>query len=38
MFFEGSEKKVELVMSNDSVSLRHLGKDFWANIVAQCDA
>jgi len=38
MFFEGSEKKVELVMCNDSVSLRSLGTDFWANIVAQCEA
>lgn len=38
MFFEGSEKKVELVMSNDAVSLRALGKDFWAHIVAQCEA
>lgn len=38
MFFEGSEKKVELVMSNDSVSLRHLGIDFWTDIVAQCEA
>ena len=38
MFFEGSEKKVELVMSNDAVSLRHLGTDFWASIVAKCEA
>ncbi|EAQ63851.1 S-adenosylmethionine decarboxylase proenzyme, putative [Marinomonas sp. MED121] len=38
MFFEGSEKKVELVMSHDAVSLRSLGINFWSNIVAQCDA
>ncbi len=33
MFFEGSEKKIEVVVSPKAGSLRDLGKEFWSNIV-----
>jgi len=38
MFFEGSEKKVEVVVAGGAPSLRALGREFWADIVAQCNA
>ena len=38
MFFEGSEKKIELVVAPGSPSLRKLGREFWENIVAKCRA
>lgn len=38
MFFEGSEKKIELIVAPGAPSLRKLGKDFWANIVSKCRA
>ncbi|MCY4643490.1 MAG: adenosylmethionine decarboxylase [Bacteriovoracales bacterium] len=36
MFFEGSEKKVEMVVSG--VNLRGLGKAYWEDVVRQCRA
>ena len=33
MFFEGSEKKIELVVKPEAQSLRGLGKEFWEEIV-----
>jgi S-adenosylmethionine decarboxylase len=36
MFFEGPEKKVEIVVKD--VNLRQLGDDFWRAIVAACHA
>lgn len=38
MFFEGSEKKVEIVVSSDTPSLRGLPKSFWAELVSRCNA
>ncbi|AMO54311.1 adenosylmethionine decarboxylase [Endozoicomonas montiporae] len=38
MFFEGSEKKVEMVTAPEAGSLRALGKDFWAGVVAKAQA
>ncbi|WCN15441.1 adenosylmethionine decarboxylase [Marinomonas mediterranea] len=38
MFFEGSEKKVEVVVSELAPSLRSLGKNYWSNIVSQANA
>ncbi len=38
MFFEGSEKKVEVVVGSGSPNLRKLGKDYWAGIVGKCRA
>ncbi len=38
MFFEGSEKKIELVVTPGAPSLRQLGHDFWASIVSKCRA
>lgn len=38
MFFEGSEKKVELIVKAGSPSLRQLGREFWSSIVAKCRA
>ncbi len=39
MFFEGSEKKVEIIVSSDKVSLlRDYDDSFWEIVVAQCDA
>ena len=36
MIFEGSEKKVEIVV--DGVNLRSLGDDFWAEVVKKANA
>lgn len=38
MIFEGSEKKVELVVSEDVPSLRSMGREFWAGIVEKAEA
>lgn len=38
MFFEGSEKKVEVVVAESAPSLRTLGRAFWEDIVARCNA
>lgn len=38
MIFEGSEKKVEVVVSDNLPSLRSLGKDFWSGIVDKAEA
>ncbi|MFP8968371.1 adenosylmethionine decarboxylase [Pokkaliibacter sp. CJK22405] len=38
MFFEGSEKKVEIAVRPGSRSLRELGEEYWAEIVAQSNA
>ena len=37
-FFEGSEKKVEVVVSGESVNLLELDKKFWEHIVKKCNA
>lgn len=38
MFFEGSEKKVEVTVTEHAPNLRSLGKDFWADVVAHSRA
>jgi S-adenosylmethionine decarboxylase len=38
MFFEGSEKKVEVITAPEAGSLRDLGKDFWVDVVAKAQA
>ncbi|WP_422461055.1 MULTISPECIES: adenosylmethionine decarboxylase [unclassified Endozoicomonas] len=38
MFFEGSEKKIEIVTSPEWISLRTLGRSFWAQMVARARA
>lgn len=38
MFFEGSEKKVEVVVADNAPSLRSLGRDFWEDMVEKCNA
>ncbi|RLV58883.1 adenosylmethionine decarboxylase [Parashewanella curva] len=38
MFFEGSEKKVEVVMTSSSDSLRSLDKVFWEKLVSLSNA
>ncbi|WP_299789128.1 adenosylmethionine decarboxylase [uncultured Shewanella sp.] len=38
MFFEGSEKKIEVVVSSANPSLRRLGDAFWAQVVASANA
>ncbi len=38
MFFEGSEKKIEITVKPDMPSLRSLGRAFWAQIVASANA
>ncbi|WP_257253405.1 MULTISPECIES: S-adenosylmethionine decarboxylase proenzyme [unclassified Endozoicomonas] len=38
MFFEGSEKKVEVITAAEAGSLRELGKDFWSDMVAKAQA
>ncbi|NQZ08206.1 MAG: adenosylmethionine decarboxylase [Algicola sp.] len=39
MFFEGSEKKVEITIDGDKMSLlEDLPQSFWAQMVAQCGA
>ncbi len=38
MFFEGSEKKVEVITAPAAGSLRALGRDFWSAVVAKANA
>lgn len=38
LFFEGSEKKVEVVVKSGTPSLRALGQDYWSELVACCGA
>ncbi|WP_025820151.1 adenosylmethionine decarboxylase [Shewanella marina] len=38
MFFEGSEKKIEVIVAPQVGSLRELGIDFWQSIVASANA
>lgn len=38
MFFEGSEKKVEVITAPTAGSLRALGRNFWGNVVACANA
>ncbi len=39
MFFEGSEKKAEIIVDSNQVSLlRDYDKAFWIRLVAECDA
>ena len=38
MFFEGSEKKIELIVEDGNPSLRQLGRDFWATVVDKANA
>ena len=38
MFFEGSEKKVEVVVGPEAPNLRFLGRDYWSRIVAEANA
>jgi len=37
-FFEGSEKKVEIVVRDEAINLQKLDKSFWENIVKKCNA
>lgn len=36
--FEGSEKKCEVIMRDDTVDLRTLGDEFWSGLVRACSA
>lgn len=38
MFFEGSEKKIEMITSPEWGSLRALGRNFWVQMVARAQA
>lgn len=38
MFFEGAEKKVEIVVSKGMGNLRELGQGYWAEVVSACEA
>ncbi|MBB1270321.1 adenosylmethionine decarboxylase [Shewanella sp. SR44-3] len=38
LFFEGAEKKLEVVISDSGPNLRDLGVDFWHALVASADA
>ena len=38
LIFEGSEKKVEVLVEKGSLSLRELGASFWEKIVFECEA
>ncbi|KEQ16617.1 adenosylmethionine decarboxylase [Endozoicomonas numazuensis] len=38
MFFEGSEKKVEVITAAEAGSLRSRGKEFWSGVVAKAQA
>ncbi len=38
MFFEGSEKKIEVILADSSLKLRSFGQPFWADIVACANA
>lgn len=38
MFFEGSEKKAEVIVDLKGKSLRDINDDFWVQLVAKCEA
>lgn len=38
MFFEGSEKKIEVIVKSKTPSLRSLGKPFWEKMVSAANA
>ncbi len=38
MFFEGSEKKIELIVTPETPSLRSLGRPFWETMVGKAHA
>ncbi|ARD22692.1 adenosylmethionine decarboxylase [Shewanella japonica] len=38
MFFEGSEKKIEVIIADSSLNIREFGQAFWADIVACANA
>lgn len=38
MFFEGSEKKIEIITSSKAGSLRSLGKSFWSEMATKAEA
>ncbi len=38
MVFEGSEKKIEIVVSDSTGDLRLLGRKYWEKIVSKCNA
>lgn len=38
MFFEGSEKKFEIIIKDRDISLRSMPNDFWKSVVNQCQA
>ena len=38
MFFEGSEKKLEIVVSKDSPDLRSYGREMWEKVVERSRA
>ena len=38
MFFEGSEKKLEVIIDSSSLKLRSLPREFWGKMVNVCDA
>lgn len=38
MFFEGSEKKIEVVLTPGSINLRKLGRSYWQKIIEKCNA
>lgn len=38
MFFEGSEKKIEIIVNSDAKCLRSLGKTYWQSLVNKANA
>jgi len=38
LFFEGSEKKAEVIVNLEGKSLREIDQDFWSKLVAKCEA
>ena len=38
MVFEGSEKKIEVIVNSSVGDLRKMSKSFWSRIVSKCDA
>ena len=38
MVFEGSEKKIEIVVSDSIGDLRSRGRKYWEKIVSKCNA
>ncbi|KFZ38532.1 adenosylmethionine decarboxylase [Shewanella mangrovi] len=38
MFFEGSEKKIEIIVTPEAPSLRLLGRPFWESMVSKANA